>query len=98
MDQPWSESLQMTKVFDFQSMTARPFHRNVCLQGDSGVGVSYRLGQRDYLVGIAGFRDKSCAQGAPTGFTSVEFYVPWILTVMEQQEGVASLGEWLSKN
>ena len=36
-----------------------------------------------YLVGIVSFGTSQCGQGIPTGFTSIEYYLPWILDNMK---------------
>ena len=40
------------------------------------------LGQTKYLVGIFSFASRMCKQGYPAVYTSIDYYLPWIIDNM----------------
>ena len=40
------------------------------------------LGQTKYLVGIFSFASRMCRQGYPAVYTSIDYYLPWIIDNM----------------
>ena len=55
--------------------------------GDSGgplvAQVEGDFKQPKYLVGIVSFGTSKCAQGIPGVYTSIDYYLPWILENMK---------------
>jgi len=56
--------------------------------GDSGgplvaEGPGGGLKQKKYLVGVVSFGTKKCGQGFPGVYTSIDYYLPWILANMK---------------
>ena len=55
--------------------------------GDSGgplvAQVEGDFKQSKYLVGIVSFGTSKCAQGIPGVYTSIDYYLPWILENMK---------------
>ncbi|XP_076049058.1 trypsin-7-like isoform X2 [Oratosquilla oratoria] len=62
-------------------------HNGGICRGDSGGPITYWDGpcHREVLLGIASFRDSSCAKRSPTGFGRVDFFADWIKEVMEDE-------------
>ena len=56
--------------------------------GDSGgplvAQVEGDFKQPKYLVGIVSFGTSKCAQGIPGVYTSIDYYLPWIIANMKK--------------
>ena len=46
--------------------------------GDSGGPLVYNINSKDYLVGIVSYTGQTCADGRPSVYSRINFYLSWI--------------------
>lgn len=54
-------------------------------RGDSGGPIQVKVGYRRYaIVGVTSLGHPICGSGPPGGYSSVVYYVPWILSYIKK--------------